>query len=418
MSAMRAGRAMRNAILLAGGLYLLVSTGCGSGSGSSTTVSGSSGSSTGGSGTTPTPVNNIQPVQVGVGPTGGDVNQLLTSVTVCLPGTNNCQTISNILVDTGSSGLRLLASALTLTLPRASDSNGNPIGNCAAFANNNFAWGPVATADIQIAGETASSVPIQLIGASSFPAVPAACDTGGTATTAALLGAEGILGVGLFRQDCGSTCASAGAQLPSIYFSCPSSGCVATAVALQKQIQNPVWLFPQDNNGVLISLPALSDNGGQFVSGSLIFGIGTQSNNMLTGAQVYTTDTNGNFTVTFNGVNHSDSFIDSGSNGFFFLSSRELGIPTCSDNTSFYCPPSTVNASAITTGANGASSTIAFSIANADQLFATGNNAFNDLGGPAAGGFDLGLPFFYGRAVYVAIEGQSTSGGSGPYWAF
>jgi Protein of unknown function (DUF3443) len=418
VSAMRAGRARRNGILLAGGICLLVSTGCGSGSGSSLSGTGTSGSSTGGSGTTPTTVNNTQPVQVGVGPTGGDVNQLLTSVTVCLPATNNCQTISNILVDTGSSGLRLLAPSVTLTLPRASDSSGNPLGNCATFANNNYAWGPVATADIQIAGEAASSVPIQLIGAASFPPVPEACDTGGTATSAALLGAEGILGVGIFRQDCGSACASAGSQLPSIYFSCPSSGCVATAVSLQKQIQNPVPLFPQDNNGVLISLPALSQNGSQSVSGSLIFGIGTQSNNTLTGAQVYTTDTNGNFTVTFNGVNHSDSFVDSGSNGIFFLNARELGIPTCSDNTSFYCPPSTVNASAITTGANGASNAIAFSIANADQLFATGNNAFNDLGGPTAGGFDLGLPFFYGRAVYVAIEGQSTSAGSGPYWAF
>ena len=416
MSAVPAGRTLRNCILLAGGMCLLSSVGCGSGTSSSTSTSGSS---SGGSGTTPAPVNNTLPVQVGVGPTGNDVNQLLTSVTICVHATSNCQNISNVLVDTGSTGLRLLASAVTLSLPRVSDSSGNPIGNCAAFSDSSYAWGPVATADVQLAGEIASSVPIQLIGASGFPAVPAACDTGGAAaTTVATLGANGILGIGVFLQDCGSACASSGSQLPGIYFGCPSSGCVAEAVAVQQQIQNPVSLFPQDNNGVVISLPALSASGGQSVSGSLIFGIGTQSNNGFSGAQAYTTDANGNFSVTFNGVNYSNSFIDSGSNGLFFLNARMLGIPVCSDSASFYCPSSTLNSSAIATGTNGVSSTIALSIANADQLFATSNDAFNDLGGPGTGGFDLGLPFFFGRNVYIAIQGQSTTAGSGPYWAF
>jgi hypothetical protein len=409
--------AWRTGILFAAGLCVLMSTGCGGGSSSSLT--GTTGTSTGGTGTTPTTVNNTQSVQVAAGPAGTDVNQLLTTVTICVPGTTNCQSISNILVDTGSVGLRLLASAVSLALPRTSDSISNPIGNCVAFANNNYAWGPVATADIQIAGESASSVPIQLLGVSGFPAVPAACDTGGTAANdVQVLGAYGILGIGVFRQDCGSPCATAGAQLPSIYFGCPSSGCVAEAVSLQQQIQNPVWLFPQDNNGVVITLPALSASGAQSIPGSLLFGIGTQSDNALSGVQIYTTDANGNFTVTFNGLNYSNSFVDSGSNGFFFLSAATLGIPVCSNQVSFYCPSTTLNTSAITTGTNGASNTIALTVANADQLFATGNNSFSDLGGPALGGFDLGLPFFYGRNVYIAIQGQSTTSGVGPYWAY
>jgi hypothetical protein len=32
--------------------------------------------------------------------------------------------------------------------------------------------------------------------------------------------------------------------------------------------------------------------------------------------------------------------------------------------------------------------------------------------------FDYGLPFFYGRSVYTAIEGRSAGGTTGPYFAF
>jgi hypothetical protein len=69
-------------------------------------------------------------------------------------------------------------------------------------------------------------------------------------------------------------------------------------------------------------------------------------------------------------------------------------------------------------GQNGTSGTVPFSIANAEQLFSTGNAAFNDLGGPNPGAFDWGMPFFFGRKVFVAIEGQPTPAGAGPYWAY
>jgi hypothetical protein len=78
------------------------------------------------------------------------------------------------------------------------------------------------------------------------------------------------------------------------------------------------------------------------------------------------------------------------------------------------------------TGNNGASGTATFNIANAGTLVASGNIAFNNLGGPNppnpsinfGGGFDYGLPFFFGRNLYVAIENQNTPGGAGPYWAY
>ena len=145
-----------------------------------------------------TPGSNVVDVVVGAGPTGSSVNALYTTVTVCVPGSaTQCQTIDNILVDTGSYGLRLLAPALTLSLGVMAAPDGNALVECTVFVDG-FSWGPVAAADIQIAGELASSVPVQLIGDSRFTTVSSDCSsTGGTAeNTVATFGANGVLGIG------------------------------------------------------------------------------------------------------------------------------------------------------------------------------------------------------------------------------
>ena len=189
-----------------------------------------------------------------------------------------------------------------------------------------------------------------------------------------------------------------------------ASACTATAVPLQSQLQNPVWLFPQDNNGVLVTLPAVPSGGAPTVAGSLIFGIGTQANNALGSAKVYTTDDVGNFSTLFEGTTYSSSYLDTGSNGIYFQDSDTISLPACPDGDSdFSCPPTTVSLTATTVGHNGVSATVAFNSNNA---------AFNDLAGPDTGDFDWGLPFFLGRPTFIAIEGQSTSGGTGPYWAY
>ena len=382
-------------------------TGCG-GSGSG------SGSSNG-----PPPINNTQPVQVNLGPQNNAADVLFTNVTICVPGTSDCQTIQDVAVDTGSEGLRILSTQLALSLPQVTDATGNPIGNCIAFADNSYAWGPVMKADVQMAGEKASSVPVQVIGAPGFPAVPSLCNTGGTADdTVATLGANASIGIGVFRHDCGTGCSGSASQSPPIYFDCVGSQCTVTSVSLQDQIQNPVWLFPQDNNGVLITLPSIPPGGAPTASGSMVFGIGTQSDNALGSASAYTTDSNGNFSTIFNGSTYSASFIDTGSNGIFFLDSSTIGLPACTDASGFSCPPSTVAFTAVNTGLNGTSGQVAFSIANAGALFSSANSAFDDLGGPDTGEFDWGLPFFFGRSVFIAINTQNTPAGPGPYWAY
>jgi hypothetical protein len=397
----------------------------------------SGGSSTGSisSGITTTPptvsVNNVQPVLMDYGPIVngqfvGFNNTLYTTVTICVPGTIICQSIDHILVDTGSSGLRIPASLVTLNLPYMTDTSNNPIGNCVQYADTTYQWGPMVKVDVQMAGEIASSVPIQVVGPTNFAAAPSLCTSGGTpAQTVADLGANGILGIGLFRQDCGSACATAAP--PAVYFSCPASGCVAASVPLTSQLQNPVWMFPQDNNGLAIILPQVGAAGSVSLSGQMIFGIGTQADNALGGAQAQGADAEGNFTTTFNGKAYSGSYIDSGSSGYFFLDSATTGLPNCaanSDANGFYCPASPVTSTALNSGPNPrgtgvpVSINVAFSVANALPLIDSPFVVFNNLGGPSPLIFDWGIPFFLGRTVFVGIEGQSSPAGTGPYWAY
>jgi hypothetical protein len=363
---------------------------------------------------------NVQPISVNSGANGDYANGAFTSVSVCAPGSTSCQTIDNVLVDTGSSGLRILSSALTVSLAQQTSTDGNSVAECLPFVSG-FTWGPVQTADVQISGEKAPSLPLQVIGSSAF-AIPAACsDQGAPMDSLAALGANGILGIGVFAQDCGGACATTGASNPGLYYECPASGCTVISEALSQQVQNPVILFAQDNNGVIIELPAVTTPQVS-VTGSLVFGIGTQSNNALASATIYDVDGFGNFITTYKSVAYNQSFIDSGSNGLFVLTSSLTGMPTCPDADFFYCPTSTQNFSATTEGAtNGSSGTINFSIANADNLFNNNPSAFvfPTLAGPnSLSGFDWGLPFFFGRNVFTAVEGMQTSGGSGPYWAY
>ena len=296
-------------------------------------------------------------------------------------------------------------------------SSGAPIVECAQFLDG-FTWGPVQTADVKLAGEQASAVPIQVIDERAFPNIPAACSSSGVAEdTLDKLGANAILGIGLFRQDCGPACAFVGTSNPGLYYACPATGCQPAAVSLVNQLQNPVALFSRDNNGVVIQLPAVAAGGAFSVTGSLVYGIGTQSNNGLGSAKVLAVDALGNITTIFGGQSYPSSFIDSGSNGIYFLDAATSGLSLCPDSADFYCPATPQSLSATNRGANGVTIPAPFNVGNADALD-TRFTAFNEIAGPNPGGFDFGLGFFFGRSVFTAIEGQGTPAGAGPYFAY
>jgi Protein of unknown function (DUF3443) len=434
--------------------------GCGGGSSSeiftssSSSSGGSTSSSSSGSSTTS---GNTLPITIDGGSTaivqadGIIPNFAYVSVTICAHGTSNCQTVDHLQVDTQSVGLRIMGSVLNSTLlaalPTATTSAGQPVFECAPFADG-YSWGRVASADIKFtSSETASAVPIHIIQdptSVSIPAVPTDCvNAAGTdfaENTPATFAANGVLGIGALLQDCGAECVSG--TVPGSYYGCTSdtgSGtCADITMAVGAQVQNPVAVLASaDNNGVAIALSTVSASGEASASGTLYFGVGTESNSALGSATVYQVDSQfGQFLDTqYAGADLPGSVLDLGSNAYFFNSS----IVQCSnaDFAGYYCPSGTLAQSATIQGESsvsfnadgsaisgvrtGTQMSFDFDIGNAQTVLTSSMAALPTLGATGMSGtFDWGLPFFYGRTLFVVFEGRSATGSSqtGPYMAF
>jgi hypothetical protein len=351
-------------------------------------------------------------------------NDPMVSVTICTAGTNassNCTTIDNVLVDTESFGLRLFASAIpssTLgTLPAQTQSGtGATLAECALFGSG-YSWGSVRNMDIKIGGEIAQNLPVQVMADSTTltASAPTDCQVHPEYATPALLGANGILGIGVRAQDCGSGCTS---NAPSgWYYACSGLLCTAVSQPLNQQVSNPVPYFTTDNNGVVVELPPVPSGGAVSATGTLVFGIDTQSNNALagSGATLLATDDSGDFNATYNGVTYTDNaFFDTGST-FLYFQDSSIGI----NSGNYYAPSSTLARSVSIAGSNLVTATVDFNVGNATTLFASGNYAFNDMAYDLPGQFDMGMPFFFGRHVYYGISGAASANGvTGPYVAF
>ncbi|HEY4295417.1 MAG TPA: DUF3443 domain-containing protein, partial [Paraburkholderia sp.] len=368
-------RHMSSLITLVGAalVALLVSAcGGGGGSGGASTTANSSNSTSGSGGST---VTNTSPapqvlaanaVRVTVDSGVSNVpNMPFVSITICAPGTSDCQTIDHVLVDTGSWGVRVFASQLpaSMKLPQQKDATGNLVAECMQFFDG-YTWGSVKLADLQIAGEKAASLPIQVIDP-NYASLPADCaSVGASRNTPGTLQANGILGIGVFKHDCGANCVQQ--ALAGTYYGCQGAACTSIPLAEEFQVANPVPYFSTDNNGSMLSLPTVS-GGAPSVSGQLVFGIGTQTNNALGNAQVIgVSPSNGTFTTVQNGTTYSHSILDSGSTGLFFQTSA---MPACaSPNSAYYCPASTQQLSALIEGVNGATSAVSFNVGNAASI--------------------------------------------------
>lgn len=379
---------------------------------------------------------NVQPIGVISNPIPSQayVNGPFTSVMVCAAGTSKCQVIDGILVDTGSVGLRIFKSAVTVPFQTLMQSGGS-VNDCIPFGNGLYFWGEVASADAYISGEKASGLSIQLVADPIGYDVPTKCSNGGV-DGVAVRQFNGILGVGDEPTDCTFAGAnpcdpSSGTSSPPVYFVCfGSQGCATTLLPKAQQVSNPIVSFASDNNGSIIQFPSVGAVLPS-VNGTLTFGINTESNNDIGNATVYPiSSTNNSFTTTFGGQTLTQSFIDSGSNALFFPNAT--GLQVCSNN-SFYCPSNTpVMLSAMNEGANDTGSGVVdFVVDNFNMLTQAnpGAAAFGYIAGqngqpPCQSGkgdcsFDWGLPFFYDRLVFTSIDEQTVAAEpKTPWWAY
>ncbi|MGO8816189.1 MAG: DUF3443 family protein [Terriglobia bacterium] len=417
-----------------------------------------------------TSTSNTAAVNVGFGPNGQSgqyYNGIFVSATFCTPGTSTCVTVPNMLVDTGSVGVRVIASSLTgVTLPVINDGSGDDLNECTMYGDGSFNWGPVESATVQIGGETASQVPASAGGTAStgIPIQIISTDTVPTAVmdasqcvpstttpdedTVALFGANGVIGIGVQAQDCvydgANQCTAASQNEP--YWLCASTGaCQQVGVPVNDQVWNPVAAFSSaDINGESLTLLSVPAAGQATATGTLTFGIGTEGNNAVPStAGFYELDQYGYFgSSTYNGVTYTSSnsygtFLDAGSNSYYISDAATLGTSNCTDS-SYYCPSSTLSIPLQVSGTNSTTTTLDLSIANADTLLSANPSfaAFDDLGAPscvaatnapcsaATDAWDLGLPIFFGKTIFFGIggttEGGATSGttSTNGYYAF
>jgi len=395
--------------------------GCGGGGDGGGSTSSNNGGSTSGPNQQPIAANaaNTVPIAVNSG-ISNNINIPTVTVTICAPNsTTNCVTVNNVLLDTGSYGVRIVNTALGSLgalnggLPTQQATAGGTLAECTHFADG-FSWGSTRKATVKIGGEVANNIPIQVIG--DLP-VPSGCMGVQAENTAQDLGANGILGIGVAPVDCGNACANSVAL--SNYFACPNNtNCVTTLAEPAKQVANPVPNFATDKNGVIVQMaPINSSNGVSSATGTLVFGIGTQSNNANAAATTYTTNASGDLSnSTFNGATIR-TFMDSGSNGYFFPDNSLTVCPANSNVPDFYCPSTPQTRTINLVGLNGAKGSATLNISNAQTLVNSGNLAFNNLAGQIGmNAVDLGLPFFFGRYVYYGMD--QTSNGSGPQAPF
>lgn len=357
------------------------------------------------------------PIQVSANSTGvcSNLNSPCVSLNVCDSNGNNCSTINNILVDTGSYGLRVFGNLLSNQTKNALNPilvNNNPVGECVSYGDGSQNWGGINLGIVKFTDSIqTSSIPIQIID-SSFMTAPSNCWN--RTTSANNFGYNGVLGVGLYQYDGGS------------YYSCSQNGC--TSILNYKQtneVMNPIYALPNSNNGLTLSFNNISSSGTNSLTGTLLFGVGTNESNTMNPSNVYSANLSSlgipMFSSLYNNNNYF-SFLDSGTNTLGIVNS---GITLCNNPYSdFLCPTSNMNLTIQNENSSGQLISTNINIANMNNLINSGNSVFNNIGSELPNSFngvqviDYGLPFFIGKNVQLIYDGKTSNIGNGPAWAW
>ncbi len=340
-------------------------------------------------------------------------NRLSVSVTLCVPGTRQCTTIDDVMVDTGSTGLRIEAAALPASfhLPPFLGIEGAPIAECLRFVHA-AAWGPLVRADLHLGGLVAPNIAMQVI-ADGPSAQPPACPSSQVQATS-----NGTLGVAPRLTDCPGSCKQV-ASAPGVFAMkqgawVPLSG----AVPVNDRVPNPVTRLPGHDNGVVIDLPAPRGGGEAAVTGALTLGVGTGPDG-LADARIVPLDTRGYFTTLYGDQAYPESYLDSGTMTDIVPDDR---LPRCERASWAFCVRPRRTLAATIVGSDGARTPAPFAIGDYDAAREHNDGAADDLavaGDPGTKTFVWGAPFFLGRRIVIVIEGKGVPGRPdvGPFFA-
>ncbi|HXA48312.1 MAG TPA: DUF3443 family protein [Burkholderiaceae bacterium] len=355
---------------------------------------------------------------VGAANTG---NVPYTTVKICAPGsTTNCQIIDHVTVDTGSSGLRIAASALS---PNLQPGNGLPavvggsastsLAECEIYVSS-YVYGPIVSADVYIGGKLVKNANMQVFGSPSNQ-IPAACSNqGGIETdTTQSFGGNGLIGVSFELTDLGE------------YFDCQSADpSQCTVNNAYNGLPNLVSLFDTDNNGVVLSLPPVPDAGlSSPVVGTLNFGVSTQANNTpaVSATAIVNDPQIGEFAAQVGGVWYT-AYIDSGTALMFFNDTANTDLTLCPDssfNAGLYCPatPQNIPINFANFGSTTVVGSQTYQVGNADAINTLSAMAFRNVAGPITTSTTLtqttmafGLSAFYGHNMYFLFNTMTAPG--------
>lgn len=346
-------------------------------------------------------------------------NRMTIGVTLCPVGATDrtrCRAIPHVMVDTGSTGLRIQATAIRGSVhdfaPALSRQN-RPLVECQKFVGvHNYAWGSIRRADVYIGTEVVHDLAVEFVNDPDYRA-PRSCRSNSTVTS------NGTLGIGWRRIDALTFQAYGSSGNPTL-----------NAQNDDNHLHNPVAMLATHNNGEVFDFPALKD-GDTSVPGTITFGVDTDASNTIPASASYVPlDRNGHFTTTLFKRSYPDSYIDSGTTDLTFASTQIRKCPGTIATNSYFNPSNTYFAATLheNPGALPADGTrdpdVAIRFLIADQP--TSCNAHPpDVGYTATGTkapdlFVWGAPFFIGRRVFL-VQGRNAGGSSaetGQLYAF
>ncbi len=335
-------------------------------------------------------------------------NKLFVELTVC-NRSHQCRIVPQVLVDTGSVGVRLSRGALGgLELDAEKDAEGRPVGAWARFGSGDL-WGTVNLAQVRIGKlATLRPIPIQVI---DRPERRETLPPGYGDPDARLMAidmANGILGISPQRHQ------------PNGYFVESRSAAGddagswhATQLQRAMQIANPIADLPVPyDGGSVIRLPEVDPaSGDETASGELGLGIGAATDRLFpphARIVAHQLDAAGMFRAAISG-HEFDVLIDSGTNALS-LDLKPLGV-ALHPRHPYYDAPATQQFHLDVRSGDALVRLQRPLYVGATVKYLKANQRHGAL--PMVVGWDphasrqinvLGLPFFYGRTVATGLS--------------